>query len=328
MYSFRDGGGTALSDSFYVKDNQQALSFLQSEVTYIEAEVFRVLYPEIMYPQIISIDTSAGEWAKSITYYGLDRVGEAGWFSGMANNMPMADINRFQREQGVEMAGIGYRYTLEEIGQAMMIPGLNLTAERAEAARRASEEFIDRLVRVGDTQKGVTGLFNNTSVPIMNAAATGTGSSPLWSTKTADEIVADVQNALTQIQVNSQTVEYADTVLLPVAAMQALANTRIPNTPISALEYLQKHNFYTMTFNRPLTIRQTLNLDTASASGGGRGVVYRNDRGIVRMHVPAPFRFLPVWQTGPMTFDIPGYLRVGSVEFRRPNACLYLDGIS
>jgi hypothetical protein len=40
------------------------------------------------------------------------------------------------------MAAIGYRYTLEELGQAMMLPNTNLTIERAAAARRAYEEMV------------------------------------------------------------------------------------------------------------------------------------------------------------------------------------------
>jgi hypothetical protein len=39
-------------------------------------------------------------------------------------------------------------------------------------------------------------------------------------------------------------------------------------------------------------------------------------------------RFLPIWQTGPMVYDIPGIFRLGGVEIRRPAAVRYLDGIT
>jgi hypothetical protein len=274
------------------------------------------------------VDTSAGEWTKSITYFSVDKVDTARWLDGMATDMPFADINRAKFEQGIEMAGIGYRYTLEELGQAMMIPGLNLTAERAEAARRTSEEHIDRVVRIGDHDKGFTGLLNNPNVPQVTAQADGDGNSALWSTKTADQIIRDVQNALTGVYQGSATVEMADTVLLPIAAMQLISNIRIPNTPISALDYLTKYNLYTMTTGTPLVIRGILNLDVLGAGGTGRMMVYRRDPRVVKFHLPMPHRFLPVWQTGPMTFDIPGIMRMGAVEIRRPLACRYVDGIS
>lgn len=309
-------------------DNQQALGFLIQQTSFIEAEIYRVQYPDILYPQLVPVDTSAGEWTKSITYFSMDKTGSADWFDGMATNMKMADISRNKFEQGVELAGVGYRYSLEELGQAMMIPGLNLTAERAEAARRAYEEFVDRIARVGDDRKGIKGLLNHDAVTVGTVAADGASSSTYWSAKTADQIIRDVQNALTLIFTASQTVEMADTVLLPIAAMRILTETRIPNTMFNALEYLKQNNLLTQTTGQQLLIRGILNLDTMGEDGGGRMVVYRRDPRIVKLHIPMTHRFLPVWQTGPMTFDIPGIFRLGSVEIRRPGAFAYYDGIS
>src|SRR5499427_2227389 len=156
---------------------QQALGFLLSQTAYIEAEVYRIQYPDIIYAQLIPIDTSAGEWAKSVTYFSLDKVGQAQWLSHVATDMPYADINRGKFEQGIELAGIGYNYTLEELGQAMMIPGLNLPAERAEAARFSSEMFLDNHAYRGDASKSITGLFNNPNVTVVTAATGASGSS-------------------------------------------------------------------------------------------------------------------------------------------------------
>lgn len=311
-----------------IGDSQQALGFLLQQTSYIEQEVYRIQYPDIIYPTLVPVDTSANEWAKSITYFSLDRVGQADWFDGMATNMPVADINRAKYEQTIEMAGIGYRYTLEELGHAMMVPGTNLSSERAEAARRAYEEFMDRMARVGDSRKGVTGLFNNAFVTREDAIADGTGSSALWTAKTADQIVRDVNNSLLGVYENSLTVEMADTVLLPIAAMTILAQKRLENTPVTALEYLMKNNLYTHTTGAPLMIRGVLDLAAAGSGGVGRMVTYRRDPRVVKFHVPMPHRFLPVWQTGPITFDVPGIFRVGSVDIRRPGAFRYVDGIT
>lgn len=311
-----------------IYDNpQQAYSFLLSQTAYIEQEVYKIQYPEIVYQQLIPIDTSAGEWAKSVTYFSMDKVGAANWLNHMASDMPFADINRNKFEQGIEMAGIGYTYTLEEIGQTMMIPGLNLTAERAEAARFGYEMFMDNYAYKGSTAKGVTGLFNNPYVTVVTAA-TGASGSTHWSVKTADEIISDVQNALTGVYQGSLTVEMADTVLMPIGEMQKLANVRIPNTYGNALDYLAKYNLYTFNTGAPLTIRGVLGLESAGADGGGRMIVYRNDPRVLKLHIPMPHRFLPVFQRSALQFDVPGIFRVGSVEVRRSGAIRYVDGIS
>jgi hypothetical protein len=309
-------------------DSQQALSFLVEQATYIEAEVYKIQYPEIIYSQLIPIDTSANEWAKSVTYFSMDKVGQADWYDGSATDMRLADVNRAKFEQGIEMAGIGYRYTLEELGQAMLVPNTNLSAERAESARFSYEQFMDKLAYKGDTPKGFTGLINNATVTRVDAVADGTGSSRLWSTKTADQMIRDVNSALTGVYEGSNTVEMADTVLLPVDAINQLSIARIPNTAVTALSYLAENNLYTHTTAQKLTIRGVLGLGTAGNSTTGRMVAYRRDPRVLKLHLPMPHRFLPVWQTGPITYDIPGIFRVGSVEIRRPGAMRYVDGIT
>ncbi len=307
-------------------DSQQALSFLIEQATFIEAEVYRIQYPEIIYSQLIPIDTSANEWAKSITYFSMDKVGAADWFDGNAGDMPKADINRAKFEQGIEMAGIGYGYNLEELGQAQQIPGTNLSAERAEAARFAYEQFMDKLAYLGNVAKGFTGLINNTTVTRVDAATVS--ATKLWSGKDADHQVADIQAALTGVYEGSNTVEMADTVLLPVDAINTLSITRIPNTMETALTYIAKNNLYTFMTGAPLTIRGVLGLGKAGNGATGRMVAYRKDPRVLKLHVPMMHRFLPVWQRGPLSFDIPGIFRVGSVEIRRPGAIRYVDGIT
>ena len=313
---------------FNMEDSQQALSFLVEQTSHIEAEIYRIQYPEFQWDKLVPIDTSANEWAKSITYFSMDKVGAADWYAGNANDMRMADINKAKFEQGVEMGGIGYRYTLEELGYALQIPGLNLSSERAEAASFAYQVFMDKLTYLGDSVKGFTGLINNSSITRVDATNDGSSSSRLWSAKTADQMIRDVQQGLTGIFEGSLTVEMADTVLLPYDALNTLSITRIPNTQATALEYLSKNNLYTFTTGSPLTIKGVIGLGQAGNGTTGRMVAYRKDPRVVKLHLPMPHRFLPVWQTGPMQFDIPGIFRVGSVEIRRPGAFYYLDGIT
>jgi hypothetical protein len=309
-------------------DAQQALSFLVQQASYIEPQVYRTQYPDLQYKSLIPVDTSANEWAKSVTFFSMDRVGGAAWFSHLATDMRMADVNKSKFEMGIEMAGIGYRYTLEELGFAQMVPGTNLGPERAEAARRAAEEFIDKVAFNGDTGKSWEGLLNNSDVTRVDATADGTGSSRLWTAKTGDQMIRDVNDALTGIYTGSSTVEMADTVLVPHTALITLSTTRLTNTGENALAWLMKYNVYTLQTGQALTIRGVLGLEDAGQGGVGRMVAYRRDPGVLKMHMPMPYRFLPVWQTGPMVFDVPGIFRLGPVEIRRPGAVRYVDGIT
>lgn len=309
-------------------DAQEALGFLVSQTSYIEPIVYRTRYPSIQYENLIPVDGSAPEWIKSVTYFSVDQVGKADWFHHQSKDIPLADVQRNKFEVGVEMAAIGYRYTLEELGVAAMIPGMSLGTERANAARRAAEEMIDTVFMSGDTRKGLTGLINSDSQVTVVTAADGAGSAGTdWATKTVQEIMKDVNDALASVYTGSAEVEMADTILLPTSAMILLGTTIIPNTTISVGEFLARNNTYTFVTGQSLTIRGVRALETAGENGSGRMIAYRRDPEVLKAHMPMSHRFLPVWQTGPLVFDIPGIFRIGGVEIRLPAAVRYIDGI-
>lgn len=312
-----------------LRDAQQAaLGFLMSQTTHIEAQAYEVRYPDIQYQQLIPVDTSAPEWSSSVTFFSEDKVGAAEWFHANALDVPIADVTREKFEQGIEMAAIGYRYTLEELGKAMMIPGRNLSSAKAAAARRAYEEMIDDIALRGNTAKGWTGLINSGSVTTVLALADGNGDTTDWENKTADQVLRDVNGILTGVYTASLTVEMADTILLPIASMAALATRRLDSTSsMTILQFLQTNNVYSMITGQKLTIRGVRGLESAGAGGTGRMVAYRRDPAVLKLHIPMTHRFLPVWQRGAMMFDVPGIFRLGGLEIRRPGAVRYIDGI-
>lgn len=306
-------------------DSQQVLAYAISQASYIEPIVYRTQYPDIQYASLIPVDTTANEWARSVTYFSTDIVGRAGWFHANAKDIHVADINRSKNEIGVEMADIGYRWNVEELGVAMQIPGMNLSADRAVAAYRAYEEFIDDGLIHGKGEKNFNGFIDYPGITSVLAGIQGGHTT--WDQKDADGMIADVNNAITGVYVESLTVEMADTILLPVGAMTIAATKRIPNTMQSVLDYLATKNVYTQITGQPLTIRAVRGLETAGQNGSGRMIAYRKDPQVLKAHIPMTHRFLPVWQTGPLVYDVPGIFRFAGLEIRRPKAVRYVDGI-
>jgi hypothetical protein len=309
-----------MATNFY--DAQAALGFVVSQTSHIEREVNETVYPDIQYPGLVPVDTSAHPFAKSVTYYSSDKFGAAGWINGNSDDIPLAGSERSKHETAVHMAGIGYGFGLEEINHAQML-GINLQAEDALAARRAYEEMVDRVVLEGDSLKGFDGLFDYTGVTV--AAAT-TGDWTNGST-TEDQMLGDVNDAIQGVHTASNTTAMADTVLLPYARFNLLASTRLGDTQGTVLEFLRRNNIYTATTGRPLEIRGLRKLDTAGTSGGTRMVVYRRSPQVLKVHIPMPHRFLPVWQAGPLRWEVPGIFRLGGLDIRRPSEVRYSDGI-
>lgn len=315
----------------FIVDAPRALAFLVSQQTYIEPQVYNIQYPEIRYPKLVPVDTNAPQWVPSVTYFSMDMVGQAKWITGQANDVPKADVLKRQYETSVSMAGIGYGYDLEEIGKAQLM-GMNLSTDKAAAARRGSEEFIDQVALFGDAGKTYFGLLNNPNVTQGSAAAVGSQNgatnSPLWANKTPDQILADVNGQLIGTFTGSNTVEMADTVLLPYDQMLSVGSRRLDGiAQTTILNWLTQNNVYTIETGRPLTIMGVRGLETAGAGGTARMVTYRRDPSVVKFWMPMPFQFFPAWQTGPFRFDVPGAMRLGGVDIRRPGAFRYLDGI-
>ena len=278
------------------------------------------------------MDTTANPWVPSVVHFSSDRSGQAAFLSNRANDVPMADVNRQMHMVRVEMAGIGYDYTMEELEQAMLIPGRMLTADKADAARRAAEEYIDDLVLNGSTDHGWDGLLNNSNVTAANAAQGAAGANAaaqrLWSNKTGQEIISDVESIISGIWTGSRTVEMADTLLVPPDAWSILSTLpRSDRSDMTLMAWLQRYNPYTAMTNQELMINVCRGLENAGPSNVGRMIAYKRDPSVLKLHLPMPFQFLPVQQQG-LRFVVNGIFRLGGLEIRRPGAMRYLDGIT
>jgi len=309
-----------------LNDAQAALGFLVSQTSHIEATVWAKKYPDLTYAEDVPVDNSAHPWATSVTYYSTDKVGSAAWLHGRGQDFPMSDINRTKFETPVAMAGVGYDYSLEELNQARML-NINLTADKAAAARRAYEEFVDGVAYVGDADKGWKGLLNYTGITPADVADGAGAADTTWETKTADEILTDINAILSGIWTESKTIELADTLLIPLSSYAFISTKRLDATmSMSVLDYVTRANLYTMQTGKPLRIRARRELETAGVSSTKRMVAYKRDPEVLKLHVPMPLQFLAP-QQHLVTFIVPGMFRLGGVDIRRPGAVRYRDHI-
>ncbi|QQM29301.1 DUF2184 domain-containing protein [Martelella lutilitoris] len=306
--------------NFQMLDAQAALGFVLSQTTHIESAVNETVYPDIQYPELIPVDTSANPWAQTVTYYSSDKYGAADWINGNAGDIPLAGTERAKFQTNVYTAGIGYGYGLEEISQAAML-GINLANDDAMAARRAYEEMVDRVALQGDATKNFEGLIANSAVTAVSAT---TGA---WATATPDEIVGDFNQGITGVQTATNYTSMSDTVLLPNEKLNYIASTRLTDTSMTVLEFIRRNNVYTATTGQPLTIRAVRGLTTAGAGSTARMITYRRDPQVLKMHIPMPHRFLPAFQKTPLYVEVPGIFRLGGLDIRRPAEVRYVDGI-
>lgn len=293
--------------------------------TYIEPGVNMMRYPEFNYSELVPIDMSAPEWVQVIEYWSGDMYGRAQWFNANNDDVPTAGQTRNKGMSTVHTAAIGYGYGYEEVMGAMAA-GRNLPEEDAFAARRAAEDMINNICFTGDAEKNMFGVVNHPSV---TPTAVTNGD---WANATNQEIITDINDLISVTYVNTKYTTINDTVLLPFEKLSELTNRQIVDASGlmvagNLLEYIKKYNRYTTETGRPLTIRSIRGLETAGVGATNRMVSYRRSPDVLKLHMPMPHRFFPVFQSGPFRWDVPGLFRLGGVDIRRPLEVTYMDGI-
>jgi len=329
-----------LPDGRFVDAQSININFARSRSNVINARAYMIEYDDLDFESLVPVDRSVPEWANGIDTYVGDIVGKADWYTGAAKDIPIADTTEDMITSKFSMFAVGYQWNLEELGKAQFM-NFPLSPRRAMAARRAAREFEFVNAISGSVKKKYPGLINQTGVTPTTLPADGTGSATFWvnnsgvAVKTPAQIVRDMDNmVLGPVNPDSTAVNVlADTLLLPPLAYRHIATTPYgetsPNKTI--LQYYLDNNLYRARTGRQVTIRELPQLSRAATQGtvgGGRALAYRNTSDVLTMYYPMPFRFLPVYQDGPIHWTVPGIGRIGQVDVMLPYAFRYFDGVT
>lgn len=318
---------------------EQALSFLFSELTYVEQEVLRQPYPEIKYPQIINIDTNAPEYADSIAFKTLDFAGEPKLLGAKAGDIPLIEVASSKGSVTVHSYAQGYDYSIIELGKAQELArqsrsaAINYLAEKPAAVRKLIEQFLDKAFFLGDSRTAdvKTGLLNDALVTSYTTSDFIPGSVDLTITAIIQHATLTVEektqylldlfnNAILQVYVTQTNSIYRPThILLPLLQYGQLITFRIPNTSETLISYLE----------RVLQIKfePLLHLAGIGAGSTDRAMVYTKDSTYVKGHMPMPFNMQPPATKDNVTFVSAGIVRIAGTEIRIPKQHLYIDGV-
>lgn len=287
--------------SINLNDASAAEAFLQSQTTIIQRAVNLAPDYGIRYPQFVPV-TGGNPWANSVTFLSTNKYGEAGYISGNADDVPMADATLEARVQQVYMGGIGYGYGLAELNEARQ-GGYGLTDEKALAARRSYQLKIEDIVFNGDSSKNFVGMKGLTTT----TARTGTPITKWVSgTSTAQEIANDL---VTLVKLTGPTgMPTADTIIMDDEQYDIADTTFFLNSAMTALDYIKRKY-------AGMRIAGIIGLQNASSKS--MYIAYRRSPEVLALQLPMPHRFLQLYQAGPLRWEVPGIFRVGGMNFKR-----------
>jgi hypothetical protein len=301
-------------------------AFFTRELTAIKSKTYDILYPEFKYSKMIPISNEAGPGADTIVYRQFDMVGMVKLISNYADDLPRADVLGKEYSVIVKSVGGSYGYNVQEIRAAQMA-GRPLNIRRADAVRKAYEQYVNQVAWLADGSAiygGMYGLLFNPNV-VKTTPTTGT-----WTTATADQILADFAKVYGEQLAATKGVEIPDTCLVPPAVWARI--TTIPRgstSDITVLDFLKKV-YPGITFDWVNELYQVTSTTSKKPSGSAGAtnclVLYKRDPNKLTLEIPQGFEMFPA-QERMLEYVVPAHGRIAGVVVYYPLSVYIMEGV-
>lgn len=213
----------------------------------------------------------------------------------------------------------------------MAITGRNLDTLLSDGVRLAYEKHMDKNVFAGLSKYGTTGLINNPSVFASLVAAGGEPGSPTqWQLKNADEILADVNDAIIETwnSAGNDMGAIPNHILLPFDQHNILISRKASQfADKSIMDYLMENNIASK-HGENLVFGVSLWGKGAGTGGTDRMVVYRYDNKFLAVDELVPLtRLRTMPSVRHVSYDTNYVANISEVQIFYPAAIRYYDGI-
>lgn len=306
--------------------------FLTSELEKRDPMIRKPLN-SVTYPRDIVIHTGGG-WAEYVSAmsvgYGITGgAGEGPVHAGGANGVPVVQANLDKGLYKAHAWAAALRVMWVDMQRANYI-GRSLDQLLGDGIRMAYDKHMDQNVYVGFESYGTHGLVNHPDATETTVADSGTGPSTKWKNKTKEQILADINSALTAAWEAAEYDESAmpNHILLPYEQYNYLLTTMVTDMAgKSILDYVLENNAAAKN-GGSLFIGGTRWCKGAGTGGTDRMVVYVNHERFVKLDELVP---LSRAMTGPnvanFCYDTAYSANLSEVQLMYPNTLLYFDGI-
>ena len=285
--------------------------FFQRQLEHIKAQSYDVRYAELPARTLFPVSNDGGAGITTITYRTYDQAGAAKIINAYADDLPRADVAGKETTIPVRSVGISYGYNLDEI-QSSQLTGAGLDQRRANAATRAVEQVINDVAFFGDAESGLTGLFDNPNIP------SGDVVGAVWSAKTPDEILFDVNDLFADIFETTKMVERGNTLLIPPSQWSfIMATPRASNSDTTIGQYLAMNSPYLNSVDDIIPVNECAAENNPVVSPDDVMVAYDRSPDKLQLEIPVELEYMPVQQKN-LEFIVPGRSRLGGLNIYYP----------
>lgn len=315
-----DEAGVASGGAFLVSELEKRDPLIRKPLT------------SFTYPRDIVIQ-SGGGWvdyvsAMSVAYGITGGAGASPVTAGGANGIPVVQASVDKGVYKAHVFAAALRVMFQDMQRSNYI-GRSLDNLLQDGVRMAYDKHMDENTYVGIEEYGTTGLINNPDVT-ETTAANGAASTATWATKTPQEILKDVNDALTAVWAANEYDETAvpNHILIPYEQYNYILTTMVTDLATETIyDFLMKNNVAAKN-GGSLFIGATRWCKGAGTGDKDRMVVYVNHERFVKEDELVPMsRIMSAPNVANVCYDTAYMANISEVQLFYPTSMLYVDGI-
>ena len=302
------------------------MAFLESELEKRDP-ILRTPLTSVTYPRDIVVKTGGG-WvdyvsAQAVGYGITGGSGSSPIQAGGSNGLPIVQANLEKGLYKAHTFAAALRVMWVDMQKANYI-GRSLDQLLQDGMRMAYDKHMDQNVYIGVEEYGSYGLLNNPDVT--ETAVTG----GTWATKTKEQILTDINSAITQVWEAAEYDEDAmpNHILLPYEQYTYILNTMVTEIATETImDYVLKNNVAAKN-GKSLYIGATKWCKGAGTGGADRMVVYVNHERFLQVEELVPLaRVMSQPNATDFCYDTAYAANLSEVELFYPQTMMYFDGI-
>lgn len=316
-----DADGIASGGAFLVSELEKRDTLIRKPLT------------SFTYPRDIVIQ-SGGGWvdyvsAMSVAYGITGGAGASPVTAGASNGVPIVQASVDKGIFKAHTFAVALRVMFQDMQRANYI-GRSIDNLLQDGVRMTYDKHMDQNTYVGIEEYGTTGLVNNPNATETTAAATGTGSATTWASKTPQQILADINTALTAVWAANGYDETAipNHILLPYEQYNYILTTMVSDLASETIyDFLMKNNAAVKNGGE-LFIGGCRWCKGAGTGQGDRMVGYVNKPRYIKMDELVPMsRIMTAPNVTNVCYDTAYMANISEVQLFYPTSILYVDGI-
>lgn len=285
------------------------------------------------YPRDIVVKVGGG-WvdftsAMSVAYGITGGSGDSPITAGGANGVPVIQASMDKGVYKAHVFAAALRVMFVDMQKSNYI-GRSLDQLLSDGVRMTYDKHMDENVYLGFAAYGTTGLVNDPDAVETTVAANGTGGSTKLADKTKEQVLADINKAITDTWAAAEYDESAmpNHILLPYEQYTYLLNTPVTELATETLmDFILKNNVAAKN-GGSLFIGATRWCKGAGTGGTDRMVVYVNHERFLQLEELVPLaRIMSAPVPTNVCYDTAYMANISQVQVLYPQTITYWDGI-